>query len=244
MYRTIFELYLFFARTVADAIEAFKEAGWPTRILAVFAGITSGWVLKLFYGTFIIDHAMMTFLGYLVTYNLYKLRGKQWNLGVAALKNPGVSFYGKRKGFFDRFWLMTFPLSIISLWIGGALPYLNLVEPESVYFYAFPASWLGVNGNDFMWNGFIIAFTEKRALPLEFLPTTQYFWFNVYAVLYWLSFPVVLGLAVARGRQTAFLNVYSAHSRLWLERAKVFLIATVWLIIDIAMVRFLYWIYS
>jgi hypothetical protein len=130
------------------------------------------------------------------------------------------------------------------MWLGGVLPYFNLIPPARVYFGMFPSDWLGVNGNDFMWNGFLIALGIKRVVPLELQPTYHYFWFNLYVILYWLSFIPTLGWAVLKGRQTAFLKLDPLNPKLNLERLKIILLAGIWLIIDLALARFLVWIYT
>lgn len=241
MFKIIFSSLRAFFELLADAFYAFREANVIEKAAAVIASILIVWVLKIGYGTFIIDHALLLVMGYVCTYNIYKTRGKQWNYGVAALKFPNVGFYRWRKKFMDRFWLMTFPLSVLSLWIGGFFPYINAIPPESVYCYAFPKEWLGINGQDFMWNGFIIALFDKRIIPLEFLPTWKYPLFNAYAGLYWASIIFFLGFGVAKGRQTAFTKVYSGHSKFLREFAKIFTIAVFWFMIDMAMARFLLW---
>src|SRR3989344_1686820 len=106
-------------------------------------------------GTLMVDPSMLIVLGYATTFFLYRVIVRKWkSLGVYAV--------------------FLLPANIIVLWIGGVLPYFNLMPPEAVYFGLVPKEWLGNSGNDFMWNGLTLPLLG-RILPSEFVPTHRYF---------------------------------------------------------------------
>lgn len=150
-----------------------------------FAGIMVALFLTLvalsgWFFTLIVDVPMLLVLGYAITFFIFRVAVREW----------------KWLGVYSVFLL---PVNILALWIGGILPYFNLIAPEAVYFHIFPKEWLGVTGNDFMWNGFILPLTGGRIVPLEVIPTYHYLLFNVYAFLLWLSYPVALGYGAILG---------------------------------------------
>lgn len=130
--------------------------------------------------TLLVDPSILIVLGYAVTFLIYRVVVRKW---------------WKSFGVYAAFLL---PINIIVLWIGGVLPYFNLMSPENVYFGLVPKEWLGNSGNDFMWNGLTLPILG-RVLPLEFFPTYRHFLFNIYAALIWLSYPIILGWASFRG---------------------------------------------
>ena len=205
--------------------------------------IVSG-VFRLFYGTFIIDHAMLTLIPYFVTYHKSRLGGLDWKIGKSILENPDKTFYKKLKYVSDRGGPISIPITIIAMWIGGTLPYFNLIPAESVYAGLFPAGWLGVNGNDFMWNGFLFPLGIGRIVPLTLQPTHQFALFNIYAVVYWLSLPIVMLLAIAKGRHSAFLKIRGFHSGLFKEKLMIFSLTVFYLIFDATLATLLVQIYS
>lgn len=141
----------------------------------------SGWFFTL-----LVDIPMLLVLGYAVTFFIYRVPARKWKfIGVYAA--------------------FLFPINILMLWVGGVLPYLNLMTPEAVYFYVLPAKWLGISGNDFMWNGLTLPIIG-RILPLESVPTYRHFLFNAYALLLWFCYPLALGLASLRAYAHSLVN--------------------------------------
>lgn len=130
--------------------------------------------------TLLVDPSFLIVLGYAVTFLIYRVL---------------VRKFWKSFGVYAVFLL---PVNIVVLWIGGVLPYFNLMPPENVYFGLVPKEWLGNSGNDFMWNG-LTSPILGRVLPIEFVPTYRYLLFNIYAFLIWLSYPIILGWASLRG---------------------------------------------
>lgn len=134
----------------------------------------SGWFFTL-----IVDLSMLIVFGYSITFFIYRVLTRKWKwMGVQAL--------------------LLLPTNIIALWLGGVLPYFNVIRGENVYFNLIPSHFIGVNGNDFMWNGLILPWIG-RIVPLDMLPTYQYPLFTVWAVIIWLAMPLVLGWASLRG---------------------------------------------
>lgn len=159
-------------------------------LLAIFVSFSIVLGGRLF-GTFIVDPFLLYFLGYLVTKFIYK--------NVAPrLKNSALR----------RAFPLLFVISIISLWIGGILPYFNVVTSCDVYFGLLPQDFIGPeNGNSFMWNGLgINKVFGKNIVPDNLIPTYRYFWFNVLAILVWLSYPVIQFLGVMRGNAEALIS--------------------------------------
>lgn len=148
------------------------------------------WFGRIGFGTFIIDPAMLFILGYFVTRFIYKHLTPR--IRISAIR---------------RFFILLFPISLFSLWIGGILPYFNLVDSGAVYFGLVPQTVIGpVNGNDFMWNGLGVHLIFGRLVPESLLPTYQYLWFNILAILIWLSYLPILGWGVLEGQAAALIN--------------------------------------
>jgi len=159
---------------------------------------------KIGYGTFIVDPALLFIMGYFVTYILYKYI------------TPVIRISAVR-----RFFVLLFPLTLLSLWIGGVLPYLNLVDSKDVYLGLLPQWFIGpVSGNDFMWNGLGIHLIFGKLVPEALLPTYQYFWFNVLAIVVWISYLPILGWGVLEG-QAAALIAKPRLGRLLLEWLRI-----------------------
>jgi hypothetical protein len=219
---------------------------WRMRIRVIAWFVVLILVLKFFFGTFLIDHFMMTIIGYSLTLFVYRPGGfleRKAKKAHRFANEPAGNAYWESKIFWEKFFLVSFSLSILSLWIGGLLPYLHLVPPTAVYAGIFPESVVGANGSEFMWNGFIRAI-GLEAVPPKFFPTYKLFWFNVYALYYWLSFIPVLGYVVFRAQRTAFMAISGKHPKLRRQFLGVVALALIWFIIDIAMSQFLVWIYS
>ena len=238
MYNAIVDSYRWFFGGLIGAWEMFRDASWLGRCATLFVA----WALLstgMFFGTFLIDHSTMILFGYWITYAIYNRRGIQYRVGRAILmaesRDANPSFLRWLKSVLDRLFPITFPVSIIVLWIGGFLPYMNLVPPESVYAGLFPKEWLGVNGNDFMWNGFLLPIIGERIVPLGALSNELTSLGTMYGLLYWASFPFFLGWSVSRGRSTAFLRNRLSTAGLWLERLKILGLFAFWLAVDIAM---------
>ncbi|MDO8516438.1 MAG: hypothetical protein Q7S28_04250 [bacterium] len=149
--------------------------------------------LQIGFGTFVVDPLTLVVPGYVVTYLIYS-------------KLPDYF----RRGGWAKFWILTFPGTLIALSIGAWLPYFNIVPSGSVYGGLLPQSFVGpVQGNDFMWNGlglmngFWIFPGFGRVVPESLTPTYQYFWFNVLAFVIWASYPLCLGYGVLVGQHTA-----------------------------------------
>ena len=120
-----------------------------------------------------------------------------------------------------RFFVLTFPLSLILLTIGVVLPYFNLVDSSDIYLGLLPQWFVGsLNGNDFMWNGLGAQFIFGQLVPESLIPTYNYFWFNALALLNWASYPVILGWGVLEG-QAAALIIKAKPARVWLERLRI-----------------------
>ncbi len=175
--------------------------------------------------TIIVDYSLLIVLGYFMTYFIYRY--------LAKVK----SLWRLRKLF-----PLLFVGSVVALWLGGIMPYLNLMEPTAVYFGLIPQHVLGQSGNDFMWNGLVLPLIG-RTVPLELIPTYQYFWFNVVAVLFWIGIPIVMGWACLKAFAHAMLNVSIFSWRLWREWLKMILIAVAVFIFMVGLVRVLVAIY-
>ncbi len=175
----------------------------------------SGWFFTL-----MVDLPMLIILGYATSFFIYRVLTRRWKwIGVFA---P-----------------LLLPINILALWLGGVLPYLDLLTPEAVYFGLVPKEWLGASGNDFMWNGFLGA----RVVPLELQPTYQHFWFTAYAIFIWLTMPLALGYASLIGYRDATVPA-SWHRIFWSQLLKMIVVAYIVWILTLSITRFLVWISS
>jgi hypothetical protein len=158
-------------------------------IASVFVGLIlltitlSGWFFTL-----IIDLPLLLVMGFFMTYFIYRYLIK-------------VPFLWPLR----KFYPLLFPISIIALYLGGILPYFNLIAPEKVYFNLIPSQFLGISGNDFMWNGLILPFLG-RIVPLNLIPTYHSIAFTIVAIEIWLAMPFVLGFACLLGWSSALEN--------------------------------------
>lgn len=106
-----------------------------------------------------------------------------------------------------RFWRILFvalgPLSIFGIWYGGIMTYWRFQSAEAVYLGLAPTWFIGMSdGNDFMWNGFLLPLLGERIVPLEMIPTSGAF--TIWGILLWLSQPIAFGLAVLKGNADAY----------------------------------------
>ena len=191
-------------------------------LIPVLLLTVSGWFFTL-----MVDLPMIIVLGYATSYFLFK---------VVTPKLP----------WFGVFAPALIPLSIIALYFGGILPYFNLMEPEAVYFYLLPKSWLGISGNDFMWNGLTLPLIG-RVMPLEMLPTSQNFFLhpiNLFAYAIWALMPIAMIWSSLCGAADAIDDRISWHKIFIPNLLKMILIAvSVWILL-MSITRFLIWIYS
>lgn len=159
-------------------------------LLALLASLLIVVTGRLF-GTFVVDPFLLYFLGYLATRFIYTFITPRFRITVVR-----------------RIFPLLFVISIVSLWIGGILPYFNLVDSRDVYFGLLPQSFIGPeNGNSFMWNGLGVSkIFGRNIVPDSLIPTYRYFWFNVLAILVWLSYPVVQYLGVMKGNAEALIS--------------------------------------
>lgn len=242
-----------------QAFLSFKDANVIEQIFFVGLAFVLAWKGKVLAGTFVIDHASLIVMPYFITYFIYNRRGLNYwvsrlSLWVEDIERGLISkgwyalavvigwFNRKSKSFIYKLELWTFPLTFLLMWTLGMIPYFNWMYPPDVYFGIFSESVVGVTGNDFMWNGFLLGF-GLRVVPSEFIPTYHYAIFNIYAVLYWLSFVPVFMFGVSEGRTTAFERFSSClHPYLWKERAKIVAIGIGAIIFDLAMIRFVVWL--
>lgn len=233
-----------------EAISSFKKAALVEKILFGGLAFFLAYVGRIFYGTFLIDHFSLFVFPYFISYFLFNRRGLNYWLGqfYLSLESSGPSIFASAirlfRAFVYKFELWTFPLTLLLMWVGGLMPYFNLIYPPDVYFGIFPESVVGVLGNDFMWNGFLLAFRGARLVPLELIPTYKYFIFNIYAVLYWLSFIPVFMWGLSEGRSSAFLKLHLFHPFLWKERIKIIMIGVAWLLFDAAMILLVVWLFN
>ncbi|MEK7192423.1 MAG: hypothetical protein AAB646_02840 [Patescibacteria group bacterium] len=142
-------------------------------------------------GTFILDPALLFISGYFITYLIYRYI------------TPRVKISAVR-----RFFVLLFPISLLALSAGAALPYFNLVDSSDVYLGLLPQSFVGpLNGNDFMWNGLgLHLLIGDRLVPESLIPTYNYFWFNVLAFLIWTSYLPILAWGVLEGQAAALIK--------------------------------------
>jgi len=89
-------------------------------LAALIVVIAVWWFGRIGFGTFIVDPAMLFICGCFVTYFIFRF---------AVQKSPG---------WLRRFYLMLFIISIILLWLGGILPYYNIVDSKEVYRFINP----------------------------------------------------------------------------------------------------------
>lgn len=111
----------------------------------------------------------------------------------------------------------SFPLSIVSLWLPGALAYWGVITSVDAYSGLIPVSWIGmVGGNDFMWNGLVVTpIFGGRLVPEILTPTynaciiggTGISAFSVFAILNWLAMPFIMGYAVLCGQFDALAGL-------------------------------------
>ena len=216
----------------------FLDASLSEKIIVLGVSFLIAFVFRIFHGTFVIDHASLILPPYLIAYWLYNRRGVNRRLAEAGFSSPLAR---SLKSPVYRFELMTFPLTLLFMWIGGIMPYFNWIDPVSVYFGIFPVEWLGGTGNYFMWNGFLTAFGIEVVAP-ELLPTGLNPFFFGYASLYWLSFIPVFMFGVSEGRALAFLKLHPFHPYLWKHRAKMIMFAALAILADIALIRLVVWL--
>lgn len=156
-------------------------------------------------GTFLIDYFMLITLGFLNSRWLYGRNGPVTRL--------------KPKKTWRRFLLLLYPISFLSLWILGSLAYWDFISSGGAYFGLVPESWIGTpDGNDFMWNGFLIRLLGTRVVPLSFIPTYNFCLtpLNVSLLTLWsivieIGEPAVLWWAILKGQ---------AHSKVPLPTKK------------------------
>ena len=166
------------------------------KIIAAFALIwTIWWIGKIAFGTFLVDPFMLFVCGTVSTYFIFRFgteKSPEW----------------LRKTYLLLFFLG----GIFPLWIGGILPYYDLIDPKEVYFGLLPRALTLYGGNDFMWNGLGVSWLFGRVVPLELIPTYRYFWFNALAWFVWFGlFIPVLGAGVLVGRAMSFQRKF----KLW-----------------------------
>lgn len=194
------------------------------RLLGVFVFVsllllaTLGWFFTL-----LVDWPMLLALGYLISFVIFRFLTGYWR------------------------WLSTLavlllPISVLGLYAGGIPPYFNLIPPEQVYFHLIPKEFLGLTGNDFMWNGFLLP-TVGRIVPLSIQPTYQYLGFNLFAVFIWLGMWPVLGWASAQGYIDAIMPV-PWHKVLFRGLLKMLFLAVISQILLSAITLWLVWLYS
>lgn len=123
--------------------------------------------------TLLVDNSMLIVLGFVFSFITYRVFVRRYWMSL---------------GVYSIFLL---PLNIIALWVGGTMPYWNIIPPESVYFNLLPKEWLGNSGNDFMWNGLLLPIIG-RVIPENVIPTTRYTLFTVYAIFVWATYAAVL----------------------------------------------------
>jgi hypothetical protein len=177
-------------------------------LVLYIAGLGS---LKIGIGTFIIDPFMLTFLGYVSTRSIYRENGPITRL--------------RPKKFWRKFLPALLPANIIVLWVLGALAYANIITSVGAYAHLIPLSAIGtLDGNDFMWNGFIMVLFGKRLVPLGLIPTYNHCQiiqnagflsqltslFTLWGIVVWLSMPVILGWAAVKGNGHAVANNWPA----------------------------------
>lgn len=202
-------------------MDMIKEKILPVVIFLVLLAICcSTWFF-----TIIVDYAMLIVLGYFMTYFIFRYLIK-------------VKFLWRLR----KFYPLLFLGSVLALWIGGVLPYLNLIEPSAVYLGLVPAKILGQTGNDFMWNGLVLPLIG-RTVPLELTPTYQYFWFNVVAIIFWIGIIPVMGWSCLKGFGQAMANASIFSWRLWIEWFKIILIAVAVFVFMIGLAHLLVVIY-
>lgn len=159
-------------------------AGLTLAILAIW------WAGKIGFGTFIVDPALLFIMGYFVTYILYKYAAPR--IKISAIR---------------RFFVLLFPLTLIGLWAGVALPYFNVVNSSEVYFGLLPQWLVGpVNGNEFMWNGLGVEYLFGKLVPESLTPTYNHFWFNVLAGAVAILYLPILGWGVLEGQAAAMIS--------------------------------------
>ncbi len=190
--------------------------------ILIFMGLLlialSGWFFTL-----LIDWSMLLIMGYIMSFFVYRFLSRRWKwMGVAVI--------------------LLLPVTILSLYAGGILPYFDKMMPEQVYFHLLPKEILGITGNDFMWNGFLLV-TVGRVVPLSIQPTYQYLGFNIFAALIWLGMLIVLPWASLRGYAdstvpTNWLKVFVPG----LLKMVVLAVVTNALLISISLL--LVWLYS
>lgn len=161
--------------------------------MKIIASIAVGLILLTialagWFFTLIVDLPLLLVMGFFMTYFIYRY----------LIKIPFL--WPLRK-----FYPLLFPISIISLYFGGILPYFNLIAPEKVYFNLIPVQFLGTSGNDFMWNGLILPLLG-RIVPLSVIPTHHSVAFTIVAIEIWLAMPFVLGFACLLGWSSALEN--------------------------------------
>lgn len=180
------------------------------------------------FGTFIVDPFLLYFLGYLVTRFAYTTITPRLKISIVRRALP-----------------LLFVVSIVSLWLGGILPYFNLVSSRDVYFGLLPQDFVGPeNGNSFMWNGLGVSKVfGKNIVPEHLIPTYHYFWFNVLACLIWLSYPIIQFLGVMKGNAEALLSKMSFW-KFFIQLLKAFLIGLFFSLSVAACTCLVVWYYS
>lgn len=178
-------------------------------------------------GTFAIDYFLLTFLSYWITRRLYRPGG------FIATAQPKV--------FWRFFFTVCAPvLSIVPLWVGGALAYWNWIPAAQVYFGLVPQWILGTpDGNDFMWRLIIPGLGSWRVVPEHLLPTYHHVLFTLLGVLIWLGMPVVFFWAVLRGKAHSFLYAQWTHRQRFSELFRIGVIAGMLQLFVIGLTRFL-----
>jgi hypothetical protein len=203
------------------------EGGFDMRVLGFFVfGLLLLWSVSGWFFTLIVDLSMIIVSGYVISYLLFKFITPRW---------PWI-------GVFAPFLL---PLSVLALYVGGLLPYFNLMEPEAVYFYLLPKSWLGISGNDFMWNGLTLPLIG-RVMPLEMIPTCKNFPLhpiNLFAYVIWTLMPVVMVWSSLCGSADAVDNRMAWYKIFVPNLLKMILLAVIVWILLMSIARFLVWIY-
>lgn len=176
--------------------------------------------LGIGFGAFFIDPALLVIGGYNFTYFFYKFGVKLVAFLFSGMRKHLVLFFSLAAilrlesliiSSVRRFFVLLFLLTLAVLWIGGALPYLEFIRPSDLRIY----QWFGIpdsfvspsdNGNDFMWNGMGAHWVFGRIVPPELLPTYKYGLFNLWAVIMWISYFPILGLAVLEGQTDALIQ--------------------------------------
>jgi hypothetical protein len=189
-------------------------------------------------GTFAIDFFVLPVLTYNITRAIYRKGGfidtghigplYYLLIGVVALTRPtpflsvatialavGVANVFSRYTEFRRAFFAgpMIILSIVPLWIGGALTYWEWTTATRVYYGFFPKWVLGTDaGNDFMWRFIIPGFCSLKIVPDHLLPTTEHgiipglgiSVFTIWGIFLWIALipaffaPVICGLAHAQ----------------------------------------------